>query len=101
MSFNEIVELSDDNGTVSYDVLNRVSNTTSSLNESENSVNIFLRMKDLIDVPDKDEDDKSAFIEVDSRTLQGDAVVCEEHEETRHEIVLKSFFRVVRNPTSM
>lgn len=64
-SVNEMVELSDEDGTISYDILNDDFDRTSSLNGSENSRNITPGAEDLIDDSEKNEDDKSTFIDVD------------------------------------
>lgn len=55
-------------------------------------------MEDLINVPDRDEDDKFALIEVDPGPSQVDAFACKEHEEVIDETVMNSCLRVGEKP---
>lgn len=85
---------------MSYDELKNISDTTSSLIESESSVSVFFTIEYLIDVSDRNEDDKSTLINVDPGPQQVDTVTGEELEVTRDESTVESFHRIDEEPNA-
>lgn len=97
VSSKEILELSDEDEMMSYDILNSNPDTTTSLNECKKFCNISPRKYNLIEASNHIDHDSSAHVGPYYTTLQVHPVRSDEHEEMKEDSTATFFPQMVEN----